>query len=136
MLRFALVLFGNIQIQTKSLLEKLNTIQKRNMITAPINSELTSKQLIRDQLTELLKNEEIMWAQKARANWLQLGDRNTKYLRTFANIRRKRNEISKVKDSNGLWWVKGKGLKEVSVQDFKLCFLAPVSLVKTQSIIL
>lgn len=77
-----------------------------------------------------------MWAQKARDNWLQLGDRNTKYFQTFANIRRKRNEISKVKDSNGPWWVKGEGLKEVFVQNFKLRFLSLVSLVKTQSIIL
>lgn len=131
MLRFALVLFGNIQIQIKSLLEKLNTIQKRNMIAAPINSEFTSKQFIRDRLTELLKNEEIMWAQKARAKWLQLGVRNTKYFQTFANIRRKRNEISKGKDNNGHWWVKGEGLKEVFVQSFKLRFLSLVSLVKT-----
>lgn len=52
---------------------------------------------------EVLKQEEIMWAQKARTNWLQIGDKNTKFFQIFVNIRRKRNEISRGKDANGKW---------------------------------
>lgn len=63
-----------------------------------------------------------MWAQKAKANWLKLGDRNTIFFQTVATIRRKRNEIKKVKDRNGLWWNATEGLEQVFVPDFMLCF--------------
>ncbi|KAI5327494.1 hypothetical protein L3X38_026890 [Prunus dulcis] len=63
--------------------------------------------------------EEVFYAQKARANWLELGDKNTKYFHTQALIRRKRNQILRVRDLNGLW-VEGDILPEAFVQAFKL----------------
>lgn len=74
-------------------------------------------------MSEVLKNEEIFWAQKARTNWLQLDDK-TKYFQTVANIRRKMNEINKIKNNQGIWWWKGDGLEKVFVHDFKNKFSA------------
>ncbi|BBH02819.1 zinc ion-binding protein, partial [Prunus dulcis] len=75
------------------------------------------------ELKILLEQEEVFYAQKPRASWLQLGDKNTKYFHTQALIRRKRNQILRVRDLNGLW-VEGDILPEAFVQAFKLRFTA------------
>lgn len=71
----------------------------------------------------MLDQEEVFYAQKARANWLQLGDKNTKYFHTQALIRRKRNQITRIRDPNGLW-VEGDVLHHTFIQAFKLIFTA------------
>jgi hypothetical protein len=45
----------------------------------------------------ILEREELHWLQRARANWLTQGDRNTKFFHQFASARRKRNMIKKLK---------------------------------------
>lgn len=36
----------------------------------------------------VLDNEELLWKQKARSDWLAFEDRNTKYFHSQANMRR------------------------------------------------
>jgi hypothetical protein len=55
------------------------------------------------EIEKLLEQEEIHWAQRSRVNWLQFGDKNTSYFHNFANARRKRNKIKKLKDAQGNW---------------------------------
>ncbi|KAI5324042.1 hypothetical protein L3X38_033115 [Prunus dulcis] len=74
-------------------------------------------------LRTFLDQEEVFYAQKARANWLQLGYKNTKYFHTQALIRRKRNQITRIRDPNGLW-VEGDVLHHTFIQAFKLIFTA------------
>ena len=51
----------------------------------------------------MLEQEEIHWAQRSRINWLQHGDKNTSYFHSFANERRKRNMIKKLRGDDGEW---------------------------------
>ena len=39
----------------------------------------------------------------------KLEDRNTRYFHTKATLRKKRNEICKIKDEQGMLWENGKG---------------------------
>lgn len=39
-----------------------------------------------------------------------------------ATIRKKRNEINKIRDDNGFWWSKGEGMEQVFVNEFKMRF--------------
>ncbi|XP_034229350.1 uncharacterized protein LOC117638326 [Prunus dulcis] len=69
------------------------------------------------------REEEVFYAQKARSNWLNLGDKNMKYFHTQALIRRKRNQILKLKDCSGIW-VEGESLNHLLVDAFKKRFTA------------
>lgn len=54
------------------------------------------------QLELLLEQEEIYWVQRARANWLKHGDRNTNFFHHHASSRRRKNLIKGVVDEEGV----------------------------------
>ncbi|KAK8664006.1 hypothetical protein V6N13_083810 [Hibiscus sabdariffa] len=47
--------------------------------------------------------EELYWEQRARANWLKFGDRNTPFFHNHASSRKRMNSISGLYDSEGVW---------------------------------
>lgn len=44
---------------------------------------------------------ETFWAQHSRIQWLQLGDRNTKFFQTVAKLHSRHNHIHELHTSNG-----------------------------------
>lgn len=50
---------------------------------------------LRTQLDEAYKVEEEFWSRKSRVEWLQQGDKNTKYFYVVSAQRRKRNIIDR-----------------------------------------
>ena len=50
-----------------------------------------------------LTQNSLIWAQKARSEWLINDDRNSRYFHARANERRKRNFIGVLKNSEGEW---------------------------------
>ncbi|KAK4258548.1 hypothetical protein QN277_004989 [Acacia crassicarpa] len=55
------------------------------------------------ELEDVLLQESLIWAQKARAEWTVFGDRNTRYFHARANRRRKAQRIEAIKDGNDQW---------------------------------
>jgi ribonuclease HI len=53
---------------------------------------------------QLLEQEEMRWKQRAKIDWLQHGDKNTKYFHACANQRQKSNLIRKICDARGTVW--------------------------------
>ena len=49
----------------------------------------------------LLEQEELTWVQRARANWLKHGDRNTKFFQQYVSSRRKKKLITGLVDDQG-----------------------------------
>ncbi|KAL6194501.1 hypothetical protein ACLB2K_035585 [Fragaria x ananassa] len=72
---------------------------------------------IRTKLLDMWKQEEIFWAQKAKADWLKLGDRNTKFFHTQANIRKKVNNIARMQDESGNWATDEDTIATILVRD-------------------
>ena len=74
-----------------------------------LNSEVVTEESraefleVSKKLDELLMKQEIFWAQRSRASWLQHGDKNTKVFHAKASQRRKRNHIQSIKDRDGNW---------------------------------
>lgn len=55
------------------------------------------------ELEDVLLQELLLWAQKARAEWSILGDCNTCYFHARANHRRKAKRIEAIKNNEGEW---------------------------------
>jgi len=50
---------------------------------------------------KILEQEESFWRLKIRATWFKEGDKNTKFFHNFANARREKNSIWKIRDGRG-----------------------------------
>ncbi|KAF5452148.1 hypothetical protein F2P56_027178 [Juglans regia] len=50
------------------------------------------------EIGEMLEIEDLKWKQRAKLNWYQLGDRNTKFFHNCANQRRRKNAIKVIHD--------------------------------------
>lgn len=71
------------------------------------------------ELDEMLLREEVMWRQRSRATYLREGDRNTKWFQWKATWRKKKNEITKLKNSEGTWVEDREGLHGLTRDFFK-----------------
>ena len=73
-------------------------------MNGPISDESEAKAKEMANLIELLlEQDEVYWAQRSRANWLQYGDRNTAFFHNFATARRKKNTIKKLRGEDNSW---------------------------------
>jgi len=57
---------------------------------------------IKDEIHELLEQEELKWKQRAKEDWLRYGDRNTKYIHACANQRKRVNQIDQIRNVAGV----------------------------------
>ena len=57
--------------------------------------------VLKKELKEAYKREEVYWGQKARVRWLKEGDKNTNYFHASVVERRRRNNISSLKKGDG-----------------------------------
>lgn len=72
----------------------------------------------------LLEQEHCKWKQRAKQNWYQYGDRNTSFSHTWANHRRKVNNIKKILDEAGREWKKRQEIGLAFTQYYQALFLA------------
>ncbi|XP_059431636.1 uncharacterized protein LOC132165159 [Corylus avellana] len=90
---------GSTQDTIGHLRDKLNLLQGREDEVA-----VNDIKLVKQNLQLLLDQEDLKWKQRAKAEWLKNGDRNTKYYHACANYRRNLNQISTIKDEQGVLW--------------------------------
>lgn len=113
--------FGNLFQQKENLQTNIQAIQQVYFSSQDPNL-LVIEQHLGFQLQELNMAEKGFWNQRARTNWLSLGDKNTSF-QTQALIRRKRKQILKIKDDNGFWFDNDEqNISYVFVSSFKKRF--------------
>lgn len=89
---------GNIRI----------ALARKRKLLAKAKTEAISGQgigqvkILKEEINKLLDSEECMWSQKAKMDWFQYGDQNSKYFHCRATERNKRNFISGLEDDLGL----------------------------------
>ncbi|CAN1294642.1 Transposon TX1 uncharacterized 149 kDa protein [Linum perenne] len=66
-------------------------------------SRQTEQKELRDSLKVCWKIEESYWSQRARVQWLRLGDKNTRFFHASTVQRRKRNTILGLRGNEGEW---------------------------------
>ncbi|KAA3468965.1 reverse transcriptase [Gossypium australe] len=64
----------------------------------------------------------MFWEQKARANWLRFGDKNSSFFHKYATIRRRENSISKLITEDGKEITTGAEINETATIFFKELF--------------
>ena len=79
------------------------------------------KQLKAD-LEEVLTQEEIIWHQKARRDWLLIEDRNTSYYHHKTLSRRRRNNIAAIQNNAGVWLYDKDKIKAHTIQFYSTLY--------------
>ncbi|GMI87724.1 hypothetical protein HRI_002441700 [Hibiscus trionum] len=66
--------------------------------------------------------DEVYWEQRARANWLRNGDRNTAFFHRFASGRRRKNRIKQIVNSSGATISDNEGILLTASEYFQTLF--------------
>ncbi|WOH14642.1 hypothetical protein DCAR_0934162 [Daucus carota subsp. sativus] len=73
----------------------------------------------RDKYLRLLEKREIFWSQRAKQFWLKNGDQNSRFFHSFANGRRKQNQLKGLRNANGEWTDDDKEMQNIVVNYFE-----------------
>lgn len=114
--------FGNIFKRKRHLEGRIKGVHRQLDIS--LSSALIKlERELQDQYNDVLAQEELLWFQKSREKWVELGNKNTKFFHTQTVIRRRRNKITglMIKDT---WCSVEDLLKTEALAFFKKLFQA------------
>ncbi|XP_031116600.1 uncharacterized protein LOC116020256 [Ipomoea triloba] len=92
--------FGNIHLRKDNLLRRLDGIQ-RKMDHGGHRGLVQLERKIRKELEEVLQQEEILWFQQSREDWIASGDRNTKLYHAATKNKKAKTWRHNFLDSDG-----------------------------------
>lgn len=95
--------FGNVFQRKKRVMARLNGIQK-SLAMNPSNFLISLEKDLRLEYSQILNQERDLWRMKSRSNWLQDGDRNTRFFHVSTLVNRRKNKIFALKNSVGEWF--------------------------------
>lgn len=94
--------FGNIFRKKRWLLGRIEGVQRSQEQNFSHNLQLLEKDLV-DEYNNILAQEELHWYQKSRARWITQGERNTRFFHLTTIIRRRRANITLLKNDQNEW---------------------------------
>ncbi|CAL2229041.1 unnamed protein product [Prunus armeniaca] len=113
--------FGHLKKRKACLLARLNGIQKD--LCRGSNTFLSKLEIsLIEEYNCVLEQEAMLWKQKSRLQWLQEGDRNTKFFHLTTIIRRRRNKIERLKNNEGVWVEEAQDIKGLAMAYFEQLF--------------
>lgn len=89
--------FGAVRRELINMRKKLESLRASPQRTGPSEEE----KKIEENIVLLNLQEEIMWKQRSRIQWLNEGDNNTKFFHQKANRRRNKNRITQLSREDG-----------------------------------
>ncbi|KAL4383512.1 hypothetical protein GQ457_15G016700 [Hibiscus cannabinus] len=112
--------FGHIELRKRKILASLKGIERvLDLEVNPYLEELEKE--LKRELDVVLTQEESLWHQKARGNWIAKGDRNTRFFHLATMSHRKRNTIQSLK-IDGRWVTDQSRLREHTVEFFQTLY--------------
>ncbi|XP_057420539.1 uncharacterized protein LOC130714634 [Lotus japonicus] len=94
--------FGNIFQRKRHVEGRLRGVQ-RDLDIRVTSSMVQLETQLQHEYRDILRNEELLWFQKSREQWVRFGDRNTAFFHTQTVVRRKRNKIHRLQLRDGTW---------------------------------
>ena len=88
--------FGHVRCELEKLRDELAALNRMDADMVTIKQKM-------ERMDELLYNEEIMWLQRSRMDWVWEGDRNTRYFQRRVVWRARKNLIRKFLKEDGTW---------------------------------
>jgi len=85
----------------KEIEKRLETLQKTFILGIRTMDLIKEEEELKMELEERKKQEEILWRQKSRVQWLKESDKNTKFLHRSMVHRRYINRITQLEDAQG-----------------------------------
>ncbi|XP_010229884.1 uncharacterized protein LOC100821562 [Brachypodium distachyon] len=113
--------FGNILKVLETERSKLNQL-------CVDNADAREIRRVNDRINELLYQEELLWMQRSRIDWIKAGDRNTKFFHQKAVWRVKKNKIVRLCDANDSWVKDAPALEKITIEYFQNIFSKDVNL--------
>ncbi|KAK8659588.1 hypothetical protein V6N13_029787 [Hibiscus sabdariffa] len=115
------MVFDYIDTKKKILMAHIRSIQKSlSSCSSRFLRNLESKLLI--DLKHLLDQEELIWKQKSRFDWIIQGDRNTRYFHRKAISRKQHIKITSLKLQNDAWFEDDSTFQEEAIRYFTSFF--------------
>jgi endonuclease/exonuclease/phosphatase family metal-dependent hydrolase len=113
-------IFGNIFKNKRILEARIRGVHKQldNHQTSDL---ILFERKLQQEYNKILSQEEMLWYQKSRENWVKYGNRNTKFFHTQTIIRRRRNKISGLNVEN-IWCTDASILKREASKFFMNLF--------------
>ncbi|WVZ71809.1 LOW QUALITY PROTEIN: hypothetical protein U9M48_020345 [Paspalum notatum var. saurae] len=93
---------GAYKKEKKLILDKLDELDKKSEHTQLDQNELNLKHAFHERLSQLLREEEIKWYQRAKVKNLLEGDANTKYFHLVANGKHRKTRIYSLEQEEGI----------------------------------
>jgi hypothetical protein len=93
--------FGNILQRKQEIEQQLEALQKVFIAGERTTSLIKEEEKLRAELEERHEQEEILWRQKSRVQWLKEGEKNTKLFHRSMVHRRYINKITQLEDNQG-----------------------------------
>jgi hypothetical protein len=84
-------------------MNRINGIQRRQQVEKNNKFLERLERNLQQELNLILKQEEAMWFQKSRSQWIKDGDRNTRYYHVKTITRRRRNKILMLRNEQNEW---------------------------------
>ncbi|GLT66339.1 hypothetical protein SLA2020_387070 [Shorea laevis] len=113
--------FGDVEAQFREAVKKVENVDLKNEELVLEGFEVAQRQEGFQELWEILRKKEAIWRQKARSNWIKLGDANTGFFHKVASGRRAHNGITGLM-CDGRWVEEPELVRKQVVKYFKEMF--------------
>lgn len=112
--------FGNIFKRKRHLDARIKGVHKKLDIF-PYSGLIILERKLQALYNQVLHQEEVLWFQKSREQWIKFGNKNTKFFHTQTIIRRRRNKISGI-NIDGIWCTNDEVIKREVLSFFRNLF--------------
>ena len=89
-------MFGHLELKMAGLVDKVKLLDEKEQQQSLSWADRFERLRVKKELSMVRKSIDIFWRQRAKQQWIEDGDRNTRFFHQVANRRRKFNAIHKI----------------------------------------